>query len=77
MIRLVLAAALLLPTLAMAQQPRQYQPTSLVLLQQSLECENVASSQYSQSQSKIAELTKQVEELTKERDKAAKPEPAK
>lgn len=58
------------------QTPTQgYQPTSLVLLDQALKCENAATNQYAQSQKQVADLTAQVTALTKERDelKAAKP----
>lgn len=61
-------------------QSSPYQPTSVVLLDQALKCENAASNQYAQSQKQVADLTAQVTALTKERDelKAAKPaEPAK
>jgi hypothetical protein len=67
--------ATILPGIAIAQSQQPYQPTTAVLLRQALECENIASGQYAQSQAKIGELTKQVSDLTKERDdlKAAKP----
>jgi hypothetical protein len=75
----VLAA--MLPAFAFAQPPQSYQPTTAMLLRQALECENIATSQYTQSQTKITDLTKQVADLTKERDdlKAAakSPEPPK
>lgn len=60
------------------QSTQGYQPTTVMLLDQALKCESVATNQYAQSQAKIADLTKQVADLTQERDKAAKPaEPAK
>jgi hypothetical protein len=66
-------AALLVPLTAYAEPPpRQYQPTTLVLLDQAMNCEAIATGQ----QAKIADLTKQVADLTKERDDlkaAAKP----
>lgn len=67
-------AALLIAAPAFAQQPAQYQSTPEVLLQQALKCEQIATGQYQQ-------LTKQVAELTRERDDlkaaATKTEPAK
>jgi hypothetical protein len=70
---IILAAALLVSLTAYAEPPpRQYQPTTLVLLDQAMNCEAIATGQ----QAKIIELTAQVAALTKERDDlkaAAKP----
>lgn len=71
MFRILLALAIILPTYGFAQSTQGYQPTTLVLLDQALKCEGAASNQFQQQQSKIADLTKQVSELTAERDKAA------
>lgn len=74
---LTFLAAIIFPSYGFAQSTQGYQPTSVVLLDQALKCEGLATTQFNQQQTKIADLTKQVEQLTQERDKAAKPEPPK
>lgn len=52
---------------AFAQQAT-YEPTHMVLLQQAMKCEQIASSQYQQFTAERAAKDKQIAELIKERD---------
>lgn len=74
MFRVLLALAIILPMHGFAQSPQGYQPTSVVLLDQALRCEGLATTQFNQQQGRITDLTKQVADLTKERDDL-KPKP--